>query len=74
MRAAQLDIDEVSTLLRETSNRMIIDVNATPEDARTTIREVVQRVGSGKVTIVQAIQAVAAPVIEHQWLYREATR
>ena len=75
MRAAQLDIDEVSTAVQETSNRMIIDVNATPEDAITTIREVVQRVGSGKVTIVQAIPGgSSATMIEHQCkLYREAT-
>ena len=45
MRAAQLGLGEVSTAVQETSNRMIIDVNATPEDAITAIREVMQRLG-----------------------------
>ena len=72
MRAAQLGIGEVSTAVQETSNRMIIDVNATPEDAIIAIREVMQRLGSGKVTVVQAIPGgSSATMIGHQCkLYR----
>jgi len=73
MRAAQLGIGEVSTAVQETSNRMIIDVNASAEDAITAIREVMQRLGSGKVTVVQAIPGgSSATMIGHQCkLYRK---
>ena len=73
MRAAQLGIGEVSTAVQETSNRMIIDLNATPEDAITAIREVMKRLGSGKVTVVQAIPGgSSATMIGHQCrLYRK---
>ena len=60
MRAAQIGIGEVSIAVQETSNRMIIDVNATPEDAITTISEVMKQLGSGKVTVVQAIPGGAS--------------
>ena len=72
MRATQIGIGEVSTAVQETSNRMIIDVNATPEDAIIAIREVMQRLGSGKVTVVQAIPGgSSATMISHQCkLYR----
>ena len=75
MRAAQLGIGEVSTAVQETSNRMIIDVNATPEDTIIAIREVMQRLGSGKVTVVQAIPGgSSATMIGHQCkLYRKLT-
>ena len=67
MRVAQLGIGEVTTAVQETSNRMIVDVNATPEDAITIIREVTQRLGSGKVTVVQAIPGgSSATMISHQ--------
>ena len=73
MRVAQLGIGEVSTAVQETSNRMIVDVNATPEDAITVIREVTQRLGSGKVIVVQAIPGgSSATMISHQCkLYRK---
>jgi len=72
MRAAQIGIGEVSIAVQETSNRMIIDVNATPEDAITTISEVMKQLGSGKVTVVQAIPGGASStMIGHQCkLYR----
>ena len=75
MRAAQIGIGEVSIAVQETSNRMIIDVNATPEDAITAIREVMKRLGSGKVTVVQAIPGgSSATMIGHQCkLYRKLT-
>ncbi len=75
MRAAQLGIGEVSTAVQETSNRMIIDLNATPEDAITAIREVMQRLGSSKVAVVQAIPGgSSATMISHQCkLYRKLT-
>ncbi len=75
MRAAQIGIGEVSTAVQETSNRMIIDVNATPEDAITAIREVMKRLGSGKVTVVQAVPGgSSATMIGHQCrLYRKLT-
>ena len=73
MRAAQLGIGEMSTAVQETSNRMIVDVNASPEDAITAIREVMKRLGSGKVTVVQAIPGgSSATMISHQCkLYRK---
>ena len=73
MRAAQIGIGEVSVAVQETSNRMIIDVNATPEDAITTISEVMKQLGSGKVTVVQAIPGGASStMISHQCkLYRK---
>ncbi len=73
MRAAQLGIGEISTAVQETSNRMIVDVNASPEDAITAIREVMQRLGSGKVTVVQAIPGgSSSTMIGHQCkLYRK---
>ena len=73
MRVAQLGIGEVTTAVQETSNRMIVDVNATPEDAITAIREVTQRLGSGKVIVVQAIPGgSSATMISHQCkLYRK---
>ena len=75
MRAAQIGIGEVSTAVQETSNRMIIDVNATPEDSITAILEVMQRLGSGKVTVVQAIPGgSSATMIGHQCnLYSKLT-
>ena len=73
MRAAQIGIGEVSVAVQETSNRMVIDVNATPEDAITTISEVMKQLGSGKVTVVQAIPGGASStMISHQCkLYRK---
>jgi len=73
MRAAQIGIGEVSIAVQETSNRMIIDVNATPEDAITTISNVMKQLGSGKVTVVQAIPGGASStMISHQCkLYRK---
>ena len=73
MRAAQIGIGEVSIAVQETSNRMIIDVNATPEDAITTISNVMKELGSRKVTVVQAIPGGASStMISHQCkLYRK---
>ena len=73
MRAAQIGIGEVSVAVQETSNRMVIDVNATPEDAITTISEVMKQLGSGKATVVQAIPGGASStMISHQCkLYRK---
>ena len=67
MRAAQIGIEDVSTAIQETSNRMIIDVDATPEDAEQAITEVIDRLGSHKVTVVQAIPGgCSATMISHQ--------
>ena len=73
MRAAQFGIGEISTAVQETSNRMIIDVNASPEDTTTAIREIIQRLGPRKVTVVQAIPGgSSATMIGHQCsLYRK---
>ena len=73
IRAAQLGIGEVLTAVQETSNRMIIDVNATPEDTITAVHEVMQSLGSSKVTVVQAIPGgSSANMIGHQCkLYRK---
>lgn len=67
MRAAQIGIGDVSTAIQETSNRMIIDVDATPEDAEQAITEVIDRLGAHKVTVVQAIPGgCSATMISHQ--------
>jgi flagellar biosynthesis protein FlhF len=67
MRTMQLGIGEVPTAIMETSNRLIIDVNASPEDTDAAIRQVIQRLGSSKVTVVQAIPGgSSATMIGHQ--------
>ncbi|MEC8673898.1 MAG: hypothetical protein VXY13_09150 [Pseudomonadota bacterium] len=73
MRAAQFGIGEISTAVQETSNRMIIDVNASPEDTTIAVREIIQRLGTRKVTVVQAIPGgSSATMIDHQCnLYRK---
>ena len=73
MRAMQLGIGEVSTAVMETSNRMIVDVNASPEETMTAIGEITKRLGSRKVTVVQAIPGgSSATMIGHQCrLYRK---
>ena len=67
MRAMQLGIAKVPTAIQETSNRMIIDVNASPDDAMRAIGEVIDRLGPMKVTVVQAIPGgSSATMIGHQ--------
>ena len=55
MRSAHFGIGELTAAIQETSNRMIVDIDASPEDAITAIREVMQRLGNSKVTVIQAI-------------------
>ena len=68
-----LYISQMVTTFNETYLEMVIDVNATPEDAITTISEVMKQLGSGKVTVVQAIPGGASStMISHQCkLYRK---
>ena len=67
MRSLQLGIGELKTAIHETSNRIIVDINATSEDAHETIRDVIKILGVHKVTVVQAIPGgSSATMISHQ--------
>ena len=67
MRSMQFGIGEVKLAIQETSNRMIVDINATPEDAAEAVRDVIRVLGVHKVTVVQAIPGgSSATMISHQ--------
>ena len=67
MRSLQLGIGELKTAIQETSNRIIVDINATSEDAHEAIRDVIRILGVHKVTVVQAIPGgSSATMISHQ--------
>ena len=67
MRSGHFGIGDISTAIQETSNRMVIDVNASPEDSLAAIREVKQNIGSKRVTVVQALPGgCSATMISHQ--------
>jgi len=67
MRSLQCGIGELKVAIQETSNRMIVDINATPEDAEEAVRDVVRVLGAHKVTVVQAIPGgSSATMISHQ--------
>ena len=67
MRSLQLGIGELKTAIQETSNRIIVDINATSEDTHEAIRDVIRILGMHKVTVVQAIPGgSSATMISHQ--------
>ena len=67
MRSLQFGIGELTTAVQETSNRMIVDINATPADAMEAVRDVIRILGAHKVTVVQAIPGgSSATMISHQ--------
>ncbi|MEC8642567.1 MAG: hypothetical protein VXZ67_06635 [Pseudomonadota bacterium] len=67
MRSMQFGIGEVKLAIQETSNRMIVDINATPEDTAEAVRDVIRVLGVHKVTVVQAIPGgSSATMISHQ--------
>ena len=67
MRSLQFGIGELTTAIQETSNRMIVDMNATPADAMEAVRDVIRILGAHKVTVVQAIPGgSSATMISHQ--------
>ena len=67
MRSLHLGIGELKTAIQETSNRIIVDINATSEDAHEAIRDVIRILGIHKVTVVQAIPGgSSATMISHQ--------
>jgi len=67
MRSTQFGIGELSTAIQETSNRMVVDVTATPEDAMDAIRDVARLLGTNKIAVVQAIPGgSSATMISHQ--------
>ena len=67
MRSLQFGIGELTTAIQETSNRMIVDINATPADAMEAVRDVVRILGAHKVTVIQAIPGgSSATMISHQ--------
>jgi len=67
MRSMQFGIGELKLAIQETSNRMIVDINAVAEDAQEAVRDVVRVLGVHKVTVVQAIPGgSSATMISHQ--------
>jgi flagellar biosynthesis GTPase FlhF len=67
MRSTQFGIGELKLAIQETSNRMIVDINATAEDAQEAVRDVIRVLGIHKVTVVQAIPGgSSATMISHQ--------
>ena len=67
MRSLQFGIGELKLAIQETSNRMIVDINATTEDAEEAVRDVIRVLGVHKVTVVQAIPGgSSATMISHQ--------
>ena len=67
MRSAHFGIGELTTSIQETSNRMIVDIDASPEDAIEAIEAATSLLGTGKVTVVQAIPGgSSATMITHQ--------
>ena len=67
MRSMQFGIGELKLAIQETSNRMIVDINAAPEDAAEAVRDVIRVLGVHKVTVVQAIPGgSSATMISHQ--------
>jgi flagellar biosynthesis GTPase FlhF len=67
IRSLQFGIGELKTIIQETSNRIIVDINATAEDAQEAVRDVIRVLGIHKVTVVQAIPGgSSATMISHQ--------
>ena len=67
MRSTDFGIGELSTAITETSNRMIVDIDAGCNDALEAILAVRQQLGRGKVSVVQAIAGgSSATMISHQ--------
>ena len=73
IRSENFAISDISTAVQETSNRLIVDVNASHHDAVAAIQDVMQRIGSDKVSILQAIPGgSSATMINNQCkLYRQ---
>ena len=55
MKSVNFSVDELAVRMRETSNRMIVDISAAPEQAVDAITACCRDLGAGKVTIVQAL-------------------
>ena len=67
MRSTQFGIGELATAVQETSNRMVIDITASPEDAMEAIRDVTRVLGAHNVTVIQAIPGGSiATMISHR--------
>jgi len=67
MRSMQFGIGELKLAIQETSNRMIVDINASPEDVQEVARDVIRVLGNHKVTVVQAIPGgSSATMISYQ--------
>ena len=67
MKSVNFSVDELAERMRETSNRMIVDVSATPEQAVDAITACCRDLGAGKVAVVQALPGgSSATMISHQ--------
>ena len=67
MRSTDFGIGELATAIQETSNRMIVDVDAGSSDALEAILAARQHLGRGRVSVVQAVPGgSSATMITHQ--------
>ena len=67
MRSTDFGIGELATAIQETSNRMIVDVDAGSSDALEAIVAARQDLGRGRVSVVQAVPGgSSATMITHQ--------
>ena len=67
MKSVNFNVDELAVRMRETSNRMIIDISAAPEQAVDAITACCRDLGAGKVAVVQALPGgSSATMISHQ--------
>ena len=67
MKSVYFGVDELSLRMRETSNRMIVDISATPEQTVDAITACCRDLGSGKVAVIQALPGgSSATMISHQ--------
>ena len=67
MKSVNFTIDELALRMRETSNRMIVDISATPEQAVDAITVCCRDLGASKVAVVQALPGgSSATMISHQ--------
>jgi len=67
MKSINFSVDELAVRMRETSNRMIVDISAAPEQAVDAITACCRDLGAGKVAVVQALPGgSSATLISHQ--------
>lgn len=67
MKSVNFCVDELALRIRETSNRMIVDISAAPEQAIAAITTCCKELGASKVAVVLAVPGGSSPtMISHQ--------